>query len=173
MGWHPHTEKGWLHVNENVLVVNYKNKTKKKTKKNKNQTFRQLQRGYGGLGKEWGRKGSSYAQEAVPQRWVESQWWEDGGPDPLDPAKGDNNSNNKLRQEENRRWKRKGESLERTASSCRGKKKNPVGHYESRITSYVGCKILDLIGAAEDCHFSWGLFYCTTLGMQSRKMKFF
>lgn len=40
----------------------------KTNKQKKNQTFRQLQRGYGGLGKEWGRKGSSYAQEAVPQR---------------------------------------------------------------------------------------------------------
>lgn len=69
---------------------------------------------------EQGLKLSSYAQEAVPQRWVESQWWEDWGPDPLDPARGDNNSDNKLKQEE-KGWNRKGKRLAKTEPVVVGK----------------------------------------------------
>lgn len=69
-----------------------------------------------GLRKEAGE--NSYAREAVPQRCVESQWWEDGGPDPLDPARGDNKRNNKLRQEGG---VREG-SLEKDKASSKSKK---------------------------------------------------
>lgn len=92
---------------------------------------------WGGLGKEAGR--SSYAQEAVPQRWVESQWREDGGPDLLDPARGDNNSNNKLRQEEQETGEERGEPGEEWGEPGEDTRGHSQQHLDrDKVTSDAG-----------------------------------